>query len=174
MVLGRSKSPGEFIGSAEEGRRQRVKPVYEQVLRVVALAVAVEAAQEPLEAISAAGQAQLRRPRPGGGGVVERRVDRVDVRREAEAAAGDARGQGGGVAHHEDVPVGVGGNRGHAHGSGVVFQVQVGEQELVGEGLLDLGEKLALAGVTAGRVVVKGLARMLYASMRFQPSIFTS
>src|SRR5207245_6546795 len=105
VVLGRSKSPGEFIGSAEEGRRQRVKPVYEQVLRVVALAVAVEAAQEPLEAISAAGQAWLRRPRPGGGGVVERRVDRVDVRRDAEAGAGDARGQDGGVAHHEAVPV---------------------------------------------------------------------
>src|ERR1700730_7619490 len=28
--------------------------------------------------------------------------------------------------------------------------------------------------LTAGRVVVKGLARMLYASARFQPSVFSS
>ena len=145
MVLGRQQSLSKAIGSAQDRRGQRVKPRHEQVLGVVALVLAVKAAHEPLDAISAAGQAQLLRPHLGVGGVVERRVKRVDVRRETDGAPRDAPGQGGRIANDQDVAVGIGGDRGQAHGSGVVFQVQVGEQELVGERLLALGEELTLA-----------------------------
>src|SRR5258708_31746365 len=84
VVLGRPESPSEAIGSAKDGRRERVKPRYEQVLGVVALVLAVEAAHEPLDAIAAAGQPHLLRPHLGGGGVVERRVERVDADGEAD------------------------------------------------------------------------------------------
>src|SRR6266480_1875277 len=59
VVLGRQQSLSEAIGSAQDRRGERVEPRYKQVLGVVALVLAVEAAHEPLDAVSAAGQAQL-------------------------------------------------------------------------------------------------------------------
>jgi hypothetical protein len=78
-------------------------------------------------------------------GVVERRVDGVDVLRQPDGAAGDAAGQRRGVAHHQDVAVGVGGDRGQRERPEVVLDVEVAEQELVGVRLVDLRELLALA-----------------------------
>jgi hypothetical protein len=83
-VFGRAESHGGNSG-------QVLEPAHEQLLVVVALVVAVEAAHHPVELVLAAGQAQLLRPDLGVSGVVEGRVERVDVRGQADAAAGDAR-----------------------------------------------------------------------------------
>ena len=100
MVLGGVESLGEAIGSTEDRRRERVKSRDVQVLGVVALVLAVETTDQPLDATTFTGQPQLLRPHLRAGGVVERRVETVDVLREADTAAGDAGGQGARVAHH--------------------------------------------------------------------------
>jgi hypothetical protein len=65
--------------------------------------------------------------------------------RQADAAAGDAGGQRRGVADDEDVAVGVRRDEVSVTFAEVVVEVQVAEQEVVGERLLDLRELLALA-----------------------------
>ena len=112
VVLGGEQSLGKAVGSTKDRRREGVIPVHEQVLGVMALVLTVEATDEPLDATAFAGQAQLLGPHLGVGGVVERRVERVDVLREALAAARDAPGQRGRIAHHQDLTVRVGRDRG--------------------------------------------------------------
>ena len=138
-VLARAELPrgGDPGGVLEAG--------HEQALPVVAPGAAVEAAGHPLEAVPAAGEADLLGPHLGGRGVVERCVERVDALGKADGAAGDARGEGARVSHHEDVAVREGGDRRERHVAEAVGEVEVGENELVGEGLVDLGEQLALA-----------------------------
>src|SRR6185369_17325834 len=76
----------------------------------------------------------------------ERRVERVDVLRQPDGAAGDAGGQRPRVADDQDVAIRVGGDRGQRQVvREVVADVEIGEQELVGERLFDLGELLPVA-----------------------------
>ncbi len=145
VVLGRQQAFGEAVRSTKDRRRQRVKPRHEQVLGIVPLILAVETAHEPRQPISAAGESHLLRPHLGVGGIVERRIERINVLREADGPAGDAGSQGGRIAHDQDLAMRVRCDRGQARLSQVVRQIQVGEQEVVGEGLVDLGEHLALA-----------------------------
>jgi hypothetical protein len=120
---------------------------HQEVLPVVALGLAVEAAAHPAQrpgALAAAAPAST----DGLGVVVERRVERVDVLGQADAVAGDAGGERRRVADDVTFAVHVRGDRGER--DAVLERVghrQVGERHLVGEGLGDLGELLAVADV---------------------------
>ena len=50
-----------------------------------------------------------------------------------------------------------------------VLEVHVGEHEVVGELLLELGELAPVAERAGGRVVVKGWRGCCHSSLRFQP-----
>ena len=84
------------------------------------------------------------------GGVGQRSVDRIHRRGQADGAAGDRAGQGRRVTQDEDFTIREGRDRGEAQVAHVVLQVQVGEQELVLEFFLELGELFRSAQLDAG------------------------
>ena len=105
-VLRRAQSARVDAGRVLEPDRQ-------QVLAVNAPGVAVEAAEDPLDTVLEAGEAELLREDLRGSGVVERRVEGVDAWPQAEVSTGDAGGQRGPVARsgRGRLPGGGGGRR---------------------------------------------------------------
>ena len=136
-VLGGAEAAG---GDAAE----ILEPGHQQVLAVGAVRVAEEPAGHP-RTVLAAGKAQLLGPHFRLGGVVQRGVERVDLRRQADAAARDAGRQRGRVAKHENVAGGVRGDRRQRDVAEAVIGVDIAEREIIRELLRELRELLVVA-----------------------------
>ena len=77
--------------------------------------------------------------------VIERRIERINILGKLESPASDAGRQSGRIANDQDVAVRVrrdGRQRGRPE---IDLQVHVAQQELIGNGLLDLREQLPRA-----------------------------
>ncbi len=136
-------------GRAEPGRRDArrlLEPGNQQILAVLPIRVAEESPEHPREPPARAGHAHLLRPHLRGRRVVERRIERVDVLRETDGAAGDAGRQRRRIADDDEVAVRIGRHGGEREiVAEAVRQVDVGEHEVVVEVLLELRELLPLA-----------------------------
>ena len=138
-------------GDVDADRRGRVLEAdHRQVLAVVAVGAAVEDTGHPLEPLATAVETELLGVALRLRGVEQRCVDAVDTLGQTDAAAGDAGRERGRIADDEDVAIGVRGDRGQGQATEVVLEIEIAEEELVGERLLDLDELLAIAEVHGG------------------------
>ena len=80
------------------------------------------------------------------GGVVERRIERIDIRRQSNRSAGDARRQRGGVAKDVDIAIDIRRDRRERFSAAeVVIDVEITEREFVAERLFELRELTSIA-----------------------------
>ena len=150
VVLRRQRAGGEAIGSrrvrddrwATDGGSERVEPSDIHVLPVAPLVVAVERTHQPVQPIPTTGQAHLLGPHDGVRVVIERRIECVDILGKPESPAGDTARQGSRIAHDQDVAVRVRRDRRQRSRPEIDLQVDVAQQELIGNGFLDLREQL--------------------------------
>ena len=144
--VGKVREEQRVRGRAQAARRnsaQILEPGDRHVLAIVAVRAAEERAGHPGRASAATGDAHLLRPHPGGGGIVQRCIQRVDTLVEPEASAGDARRQCTGISNHQQIAIGVRRDRCEPQIlAKVVLEIHVPKHEIVGELFVQL-RKLA-------------------------------
>src|SRR5438477_11798747 len=144
MILPSPQSLGKAVWRAKDRRGERVKPADKEILSVVTVIVPVEPADQPPQAARGSRQAHFLRKDMRLRRIVEWRIERIDVLRQADRPAGDARGECPRITYHENVAARVGGNARQTDFAEVIAQVHIAQHELVRKRLGDLGKELIL------------------------------